>query len=409
MARGVRIIRRRMSFEEFQARRSEKRRDPRLSVELHKAVEYLSFAKNLLKTGRTKLASKYAEEAKKTAREAKRLHKEVLTRVGEIERRVFHAKMIGFDTTKAEELLEEVKSLVLDTKYKQAMEIIKKCEDSLFRSQFLPFPLLDTKVKIKTLIDFEEGNILFKVKLENHMEETMGSIVLIPSVPQDVFSELPEQIIGEIKPFQSKEVTFTLSPKIENWNVGIPGALIQGRDVTVRTILSCNFGEAKYKVRVENNTYGYIENLVVSPFVPKGLTPDRPEKLIPIINPNDGETVVFELRPEGIEIFDDEEAEEFRSEGYEVDEEYDDETLEWDQAAWEFQDEIKDEEEKEDSGPELEWESDEDEEEEEEEEDEFADLEASDFRAVKEDFSFISYSPDKIHKIKKKSKKVRRQ
>jgi hypothetical protein len=403
----VRIISRRQSFEEFQARRTGRGRDPRLSVELFRAVEYLSFAKNLLKSGRSSLATKYAEEAKKTAKEAKRMHKEVLARIDDIERRVFHAKMIGYDTTKAQGLLEEAKTLILDTKYKQALELIKKTEESLYRAQYLPFPLLDTKIKIKTLIDFEDGNIMFRVKIENHMNETLGSIVLIPSVPQDVFTELPEQVIGEIQPYQSKEVTFTLSPKIENWNIGIPGALIQGRDVTVRTILSCNYGEAKYKVRVENNTQGYIENLFVTPFVPQGLEPDSPEKIITIINPVDGETVVFDLRPKGIAAIEGEDMGEFRSEEYEEDEEYDDEQLEWDQAAWEFQEELGEE-------PEMEWEGDDDEddddeefeeEEEEEDEDEFADLEASDFKAVKEDFSFISHSPDKIHKIKKKSKK----
>jgi len=374
-------------------------------------VEYLSFAKNLLRSGRIKLARKYADEAKRTAKEAKRMHHEVLGRIEDVERRVFHAKMIGFETSKTEALLEDAKGLILDTKYKQALDVIKKCEDSLYRSQFLAFPLLDTKVKLKTLIDFEGGNILFKVKIENHMEETLGNIVLLPSVPQDVFTELPEQLIGEIKPFQSKEVTFTLTPKIENWNVGIPGALIQGRDVTVRTILSCNYGEAKYKVRVENNTHGYIENLNVIPFVPGGLEPDKPEKLITVIPPMDGETVIFDLSPPGLkELLEEDEEVEFRSAGYEVDEEYNDEDLEWDQAAWEFQEEIKSDSDDDDPGPALEWDTsvdgeDEEDEEEDDEEDEFADLEATDFKAAKEDFSFISYSPDKIHKIKKKKSK----
>lgn len=392
---------RRQSFEDFQAE-NPRERDPKLSVELFKAVEYLAFAKNLLKTGRTKLAKKYADEAKRTAMEAKRLHKEVLKRVSGMEKKVYHAKMIGYETSKSEALLEEAKSQVLETKYKQSIQTLEKCKSALYRSQFLPFPLLDTRVKMKTLITFEEGNIIFRVKLENHMDEDMGEIILIPSVPQDVFTELPEQLIGDLKSNQSKEITFTLTPKIENWNIGIPGALIQGRDVTVRTILSCDYGEARYKVRIENNTDAFIENLVVSPFVPGGLEPDENEKVIPVISPLEGETVVFVLRPIGYaELHEgDEEIEE------PVQLEMEDES-EWDQASWEFteDDDDEEEEEEEDEDDDVDWEmDDEDDEEEEEEEDDFEDLEATGFRQVKEGFSFISSSPDKVHNIKRKGK-----
>ena len=404
---GVPGNRRRMSFDEYRAANTEElKRDPKFSVELFKAVEFLSYAKNQLRSGRPRPALRYAIEAKKTAQEAKMLHREVLKRVQDLEGRIFRSKMIGFDTTRSEGVLQEIKALVLDTRYKAALDKLGECEKVLERSLFLPFPLLDTKIKIKTLITFEEGNIIFRVKLENYMDETLGSIVLVPSVPQDVFAELPEQMIGEIEPRQSKEVTFTLAPKVENWSVGIPGALIQGRDVTVRTILSCDYGKAQYKVRIENNTHAHVENILITPFIPAALEPDEPQKVIKSLPPLQGETVVFELRPRGMAPEDaevraevlDEVVEEARDEDDGV--VPDEENMEWDQASWEFEEDRKQE-------AAMEWEPETAKKEapppkeELHDEDDLGDLSASDFRPVAEDFSFISYSPDRIHKLKK--------
>jgi hypothetical protein len=213
-------------------------------------------------------------------------------------------------------------------------------------------------------------------------------------------------MIGEIEPRQSKEVTFTLAPKVENWSVGIPGALIQGRDVTVRTILSCDYGRAQYKVRIENNTHTYVENILITPFIPAALEPDEPQKLIKSLPPLQGETIVFELRPRGMAPEDAEVRAEVLEEAEEEgnDEEGaatpDEEEMEWDQASWEFEESPKQE-------PAMEWEPEPPKGEpkppmeEAPEEDDIAGLEASDFRPVQEDFSFQSYSPDRIHKLQK--------
>jgi hypothetical protein len=266
------------------------------------AEQLLGSAKSALVKGRFFKALKFARSAKAAAEEARRLCDYTWNAIRAAERLLLELKSIGVTVADAEDVLDQAKLAVEDASYRKALGLVEQCNRILRRAQFVPFPLLEKDVTIKTIVGYDRGRVLYKIRIENNMDEPLGELCVIPWYASEEFTpDMEEQIVGDVPPRGSVDVTFNLVPKNPDWVIGgIPGKLIQGRDITIKTIFSCAYGDTVYKVRIENNRDIPIEDIHVRPLIPDALVPDEDEKVIDLLNPREYKTVVFQLRPRGL-------------------------------------------------------------------------------------------------------------
>ncbi|MEE1551647.1 MAG: hypothetical protein V1244_08525, partial [Nitrospinaceae bacterium] len=266
-------------------------------VDVAHAKNILEKAKKALLKGKYFTAIKLAQESRKMAKAAKSLHRTILNDLKALEDFIDYIGKLGYDTSKAQEVLDEAKKAVLQLNYPHTRSLMDKAKQVLHRATFVPFPLLNKNVTIKTIVGVDKEEILYKVRVENKSKKPLGEIILLPAVDTKMFATMKEQMMGEVMGMQAKEVTFVLTPITKNWNIGVPGYLIEGKDINLKTILECVDGTATYKIMIHNNKRNPISDLKVSPFVPKGLEPDEEFKVIEEIAPNDSELLIFDLTP----------------------------------------------------------------------------------------------------------------
>jgi len=360
------------------------------------AVAFLNKAKSSLKIGHYIEAIKNARAATEAAYNAEELHDKVIRGITRTEYDLGQAKRRRLDTTEAEETLDLAKKAAEELEYRKALTLIKQSRYKMHRALFSPFPLLTKNVTIKSNIGWDQGQIRYRVRLENHSRESIGEICLVPSVPEEVFGKVAEKIIEGLGPYEAAEVVYNLIPQKDEWLLGVPGELLQGKDVTVRTILECREGEAIYKVKIRNNKGNRITDLIVRPFIPSGLIADENEKVVPVLHPFSAVSVVFPLRPEMAPeeevIF---ETEEPVEDEVTFEEEEDDYAPEWEEDEEDEEPEEEEfEEDEEEDEPEVDWTQEE--------------AELAGFTPVDEGSRFMAYMPDTASPPYRRRREARR-
>jgi len=267
------------------------------NVDVAMAKRLLEKAKHALLDGQYRKAKKLAEQSKEMAHAARSYHRKVMNELRSLEDFIEYIDSLKYDTSKAQKVLDEAKKAVLQLDYPSALRLVEDARKVLHRATFVPFPLLNKNVTIKTIIGVEKDKIIYKVRIENKSKRSLGEIVLLPAVDESMFAPVKEQMMGELVGMQAKEVTFVLSPITKNWSLGVPGHLIIGKDINLKTILECQNGTAIYKVMIHNNRSNPITDLTVNPFVPKGLSPDEESKVIEELPAKDSEVIIFDLTP----------------------------------------------------------------------------------------------------------------
>jgi len=157
-----------------------------------------------------------------------------------------------------------------------------------------PLPLLVKDLTIETTISFEGQAITYIVKITNDMGEVMPKLRIKPSVPPSMFAPDSEfKTLGPIDVRQSQSVTFYLKPLDDAWHLGVEGRALAGKDVTVRTILRCQGGQAKFFLEVQNNRNFSIRKLKVKPVLPEDYVSMQEAEEIELLGPNEKKTIQF--------------------------------------------------------------------------------------------------------------------
>jgi hypothetical protein len=157
-----------------------------------------------------------------------------------------------------------------------------------------PLPLLVKDVTIETTISSDGSTITYTVKIENNSGEPLGKLRVRPSVPPNMFSldeefkTLPPIDIGK-----SATITFILKPLDEAWHLGVEGRALAGKDVTVKTILRCQNGQAAFFLEVQNNRNFSVRKLKVKPVLPVEYVATKEYEDIEVLGPNEKKTVQF--------------------------------------------------------------------------------------------------------------------
>jgi len=157
-----------------------------------------------------------------------------------------------------------------------------------------PLPLLVKDVTIETTISSDGSTITYTVRIENNSGEPLGKLRVTPSVPPSMFSldeefkTLPPIDIGK-----SASTTFILKPLDDAWHLGVEGRALAGKDVTVRTILRCQNGQASFFLEVQNNRNFSVRKLKVKPVLPNEYVATKDSAEIEALGPNEKTTIQF--------------------------------------------------------------------------------------------------------------------
>jgi uncharacterized repeat protein (TIGR01451 family) len=157
-----------------------------------------------------------------------------------------------------------------------------------------PLPLLVKDVTIETTISSDGSTITYTVRIENNSGEPLGKLRVTPSVPPSMFSldeefkTLPPIDIGK-----SASTTFILKPLDDAWHLGVEGRALAGKDVTVRTILRCQNGQASFFLEVQNNRNFSVRKLKVKPVLPNEYVATKDSEEIEALGPNEKKTIQF--------------------------------------------------------------------------------------------------------------------
>ncbi len=76
------------------------------------------------------------------------------------------------------------------------------------------------KIELKSAVNYEKANIIFKVKVENNTDKPIAEVRVRPFAPTNLFkADKEERTIGLIQPKQAQTATFKLRPRGECGNV----------------------------------------------------------------------------------------------------------------------------------------------------------------------------------------------
>ncbi len=165
------------------------------------------------------------------------------------------------------------------------------------------FPWGETDATIETEIGYELDKILYTVTITNNTPETIGMVRIVPSIPIDAFIvDEQSKYLGPIFSGESKSAVFKLTPVQEYWELGITGKAIEGRDISIRTILRCNKGRTSYEVVVKNNRTYNMKCVKVKPFLPPEFSIDEKERTIEVLKPLESVQLEFRVRPKSIHV-----------------------------------------------------------------------------------------------------------
>ncbi|MCD6383679.1 MAG: hypothetical protein J7L88_04385 [Thermoplasmata archaeon] len=263
-------------------------------INLDDALLYLKEAEKELIEGSLIRSHTLSRKARRILQQAKEQHLRTIKGLRKFIDRMLEMKERGYDVSAAEEIFEEAVKAASSFRYSIAEDKLGDAWEALDKAEYIPFPLWEKDVMIKSVIYYEEGLVYYKIRVENYEEYPLGEILLRPALP-DYFEGVEEMNLGVVGPKEYHEVTYRLKPKVENWSVGVDGKLLKENGVMVKTGLYLKRGEGMYEVKVENNSDAILRDVVVYANVPQGLRTDELEKVIDYIPPYGSGTVVFDV------------------------------------------------------------------------------------------------------------------
>lgn len=225
------------------------------------------------------------------------LHREFIGTLKKIISKVKEMGDKGYDVSEAQNLLDRARKRAVKSDYETAINMMKKVDPALDRATYLPFPLLNKTVDIISTIMFTDSKINYAVRIENPMSEPLGEIIIRPFLSEADFHPVQERYFGVIGPREFKESSFTLSPKVKDWSLGVGRDILMGEGVILRTKLSSKGGTAKYYITIENNSDQIIRDIRVAPMAPGGLGSDPASGTIEFVEPFASKTLEFALFP----------------------------------------------------------------------------------------------------------------
>ncbi len=270
----------------------------RLKEEFTRANDYLREAKQLLLEGHAWKAKSYARRAAAAAKRLERLRDRLLEYIAETEHFLYELHRDFGNVTAAYDLLDKAKFALIAADYGAALAYIEQCRHSARKASFRPLPFFEKDIKLKTIIGSERGKVRYRVRLENDTDESIPEVLITPFVPSEVFAlSPPEQIVGPLAAHDAVTSEFILKPKVANWSLVTAGKLIQGRDVTIKTVMVVNGDTGTYKIKIENNRPNPLTDVTVFPTLPDWLTTTESTKTVSAIPARDAAVVEFTFIP----------------------------------------------------------------------------------------------------------------
>ncbi|MFO8050249.1 MAG: hypothetical protein R6V01_00940 [Thermoplasmatota archaeon] len=261
------------------------------------AQEMLMKAEMALADGNFIKARSISRQASSILERTQKLHRRFMDRMKDFLDKIGKMEERGYDITEASQLMSKARASALKSDYDAALDLMEKLPPAIERATYLPFPLLNKTVDIKSTIFYSMGKVNYTVRIENPMNEPLGEMIIHPFLNKDEFHEVQEKYYGVVGPMEYKEYTFELTPKVKDWSLGVGRDVLVEEGVILRTNLSSRGGTAKYFITVENNSDQILRDIRLSPMAPAGLESDPREAVIEFIEPFAQKTVEFNLYP----------------------------------------------------------------------------------------------------------------
>ncbi|MEW5759887.1 MAG: hypothetical protein AB1779_03890 [Candidatus Thermoplasmatota archaeon] len=173
-------------------------------------------------------------------------------------------------------------------------------EEELASLKIQSFPLLERNVIIETEIGYELGNVIYIVRIKNNGEEPIEGLNIKPSVQKDMFEYDEEvKLISFMAPGEVQTVVFRLRPLRAVFELGIEGKAIQGKDITIKTVLACENGAGSYKLMLKNNRNYSFKKIKVKPILPMDFVSLVPEEEVETLGPEETKVLTFPLITRG--------------------------------------------------------------------------------------------------------------
>jgi hypothetical protein len=158
------------------------------------------------------------------------------------------------------------------------------------------YPLTELNLTLEISVTFEQGIILYNVRVQNNTDKVIRKIVIRPSIDEEVFQiEERARTVGPLTPGSAQTVIFRLKPVQEKWELGVPGKIFGGRDIAMKAILKTEDGVASYELELANTKKYSIRFLKVKPILPEDFVAMEQEKTINLLEAGEKKKVKFDL------------------------------------------------------------------------------------------------------------------
>jgi len=272
--------------------------DPKSSSEMNSEKilrEMMDNSKELFKTGHYKESKKKTARLEKEIDEVKKYQKNAINELQKLESKIYRKEKQGYEVEEAKSLLEDSKDALVEMDFTRAFELMEEARTALERSLFLPFPLLEKNVSLKTVIRNDVGRINFNFEIINRMDSPLGEILINLATPSG-FKELPEKKLGIIRPKESRSVEAILKPddKIERNKLA---DLILNNKVIMTSNLDCAYKYPIYRISIKNISSRPLKDITLRPFIPESLESKERKKVVEWLEPSATASVTFKLYP----------------------------------------------------------------------------------------------------------------
>ncbi|MFO8109191.1 MAG: hypothetical protein R6U17_01515, partial [Thermoplasmata archaeon] len=276
-------------------------------VDFTELIGILNTSKELLRSGYYLETKAETEKLEKNIAALKKTHRRAFDAVSFLEIEIENKKRQGYDVEEASNILTEARRAFGKLDYEKTFSLVQDSKQALERSLYLPFPLLDKDVRLISVIKKEDSEVVLKFQLVNHMETSLGEILLNLSTPPG-FIDLREKKLGFIGPREKRTIKAVLKPTIYQPELGFEGdniaSLIFKNKITLKSKLDCSGPNPTYKISVKNVGNEVITDLILRPMVPDALESEQDKKMIAELRPIKSVSTTFQLYPKKVEKMD---------------------------------------------------------------------------------------------------------
>ncbi len=282
--------------------------------------EMIAESKGLFESGEILSTKEKLEKVEENIDEADRNQLKAIDEIKKLENEIEKKEERDYDVEKVKSILEKTKEPLTEMKYNRVFDLIDKGWEALKRSLFLPFPLLEKDVTLKSVIKNKDGRVELTYEIINRMEKPLGKLLINFSTPEG-FEELPERELGMIGPKKKKSIRSVLKTE-ENLREEKEEEnqeddeteeddeleedklvdLILENKVILTSTLDCSYKHPVYKIQLENVSDEPLRDITVKPFIPESLKPDKEKKSIEWLKPFSKASLTFQLHPESFEL-----------------------------------------------------------------------------------------------------------